>query len=107
MDQAYGKETFMYDPGNFFKLIWILIFGGAAGWVVNSWGKGSGLGLFWDIAGGILGGLLGASFAYCYNVNADGFGAVIGVGFLGSVLFLTLLWLLSLYRRTAKRNRKI
>jgi uncharacterized membrane protein YeaQ/YmgE (transglycosylase-associated protein family) len=95
----------MYDPANFFKLIWILIFGGAAGWVVNSWGKGSGRGLFWDIAGGILGGLLGGSLAYCFNVDADGFGAVIGVGFLGSVVLLTLQWLLS-FRRSAKSKRK-
>jgi uncharacterized membrane protein YeaQ/YmgE (transglycosylase-associated protein family) len=97
----------MYDPANFFKLIWILIFGGVAGWVVNSWGKGSGLGLFWDIAGGMLGGLLGASFAYLYDVNADGFGAVIGVGFLGSVIFLIFQWLFSLYNRSTKRKRKI
>jgi len=56
-------------------------------------------------AGGILGGFLGASFVYFYHVKADGFGAVIGVGFLGSVLFLTLQWLLSLYCRSAKRKR--
>ncbi len=97
----------MYDPANFSKLIWILIFGGVAGWIAHSWGKGSGLGLFWDITGGVLGGLLGGSFAYLYHVEADGFGAVIGVGFLGSVLFLLLLWLLSIYRRTNKSKTKI
>ena len=88
-------------------MIWIFIFGGVAGWIANSWGKGSGLGLIWDIAGGVLGGFLGASFAYFYHVEADGFGAVIVVGFLGSVLFLTLEWVLSLYRGSAKRIGKI
>jgi uncharacterized membrane protein YeaQ/YmgE (transglycosylase-associated protein family) len=97
----------MYDPANFFRLILVLIFGGTAGWIAHRWGKGTGLGLFWDIAGGILGGFLGASFVYFYYVNADGFGAVIGVGFLGSVLFLVLLWLLSLYCRTSKSKGKI
>jgi uncharacterized membrane protein YeaQ/YmgE (transglycosylase-associated protein family) len=96
----------MYNPANFLNLIWILIFGAAAGWIANRWGKGSGLGLFWDIAGGILGGLLGASFAYFYNINADGFGAVMGVGFLGSALFLILLQLLSIYRRTNKGKKR-
>jgi uncharacterized membrane protein YeaQ/YmgE (transglycosylase-associated protein family) len=95
----------MYDPANFSKLILILICGGAAGWIANSWGKESGLGLIWDIAGGILGGFLGTSFAYFYHVEADGFGAVIGVGLLGSVLFLTLEWVLSHYRGSAKGKR--
>jgi uncharacterized membrane protein YeaQ/YmgE (transglycosylase-associated protein family) len=105
MFNLWIKKAFMYDPANFSKLILILIFGGVAGWIANSWGKGSGLGVIWDIAGGILGGFLGASFAYFYNIEANGFGAVIGVGLLGSVLFLTLQWVLSLYRRSAKLKR--
>jgi uncharacterized membrane protein YeaQ/YmgE (transglycosylase-associated protein family) len=93
----------MADQAGFLNLICISIFGGAAGWIVYGWGKGSGMGLFWDMAGGVLGGFLGASLAYHFDVNANGPGAVIGVGFLGSAAFLLLQWVISIYRKPRHR----
>jgi uncharacterized membrane protein YeaQ/YmgE (transglycosylase-associated protein family) len=88
----------MYGQANFIDLMLIVLFGGAAGGVAHWANLGSGRGLFWDVVGGILGGFLGAFTAYFYHINEDGFGAVIGVTFLGSVFFLFLLRLLSVYQ---------
>ncbi len=95
----------MYDPVYVEHFFLFALFGGLTGWGANYFDKGSGLGRFWDIVAGILGTFLGASLAYVWKVEGNGFGAVLGGAFLGSVVFLALLWLFSLrWRQGQKPN---
>ena len=74
------------------EIVVILIIGAVAGWLGSTLYKGSGLGIFGNIAFGIIGGFVGYWLLDKFNISlGDGWVGIILTGALGAVVLLILL----------------
>lgn len=82
------------------EIVVILIVGAVAGWLGSTLYKGSGLGLFGNIAFGIIGGFVGYWLLEKLHVSlGTGWVAVILTGALGAIILLFLLNIIVKKRR--------
>lgn len=75
------------EPGGFFS--WILA-GLIGGWLAGKMMRGSGYGIFGDIALGLVGALVGGFVAGMFIQNATGFWGTVVVAFLGACALVAL-----------------
>jgi uncharacterized membrane protein YeaQ/YmgE (transglycosylase-associated protein family) len=76
-----------FEPGGF--IAWIFA-GLIAGWLAGKMMRGSGYGIFGDIALGLVGALVGGFVAGAFVHGAAGFWGTIGVAFLGACALVAL-----------------
>ncbi len=72
-------------------IIYGIIIGGIAGWLAGQLKKGSGFGLFGNIAVGILGGFVGSLVFGIFGIEDTNMLGTILISTAGAVIFLTIL----------------
>ena len=85
------------SPGGL--IAWIIV-GLIAGWAAGKVSRGHGFGLIGDLVVGLIGALIGGLIAGVFIQGSVGFFGSIVVAFLGAILLLALIRLLSGGRRT-------
>jgi len=88
---------------DFSQLIWFLIIGVAAGWLAGQIFRGSGYGLWGDLAVGVVGAVIGGYFFSLLGISAYGTIGAIVTSTIGALLFLWILRLFSRPRATANK----
>ncbi|HET7466286.1 MAG TPA: GlsB/YeaQ/YmgE family stress response membrane protein [Candidatus Dormibacteraeota bacterium] len=86
------------SPGGI--IAWIIV-GLIAGWAAGKVSRGHGFGLIGDLVVGLIGALVGGLIAGAFIQGSVGFIGSIIVAFLGALLLLALIRLLSGHRTTA------
>ena len=86
------------SPGGI--IAWILV-GLIAGWAAGKVSRGHGFGLIGDLVIGLIGALIGGLIAGAFIQGSVGFLGSIVIAFLGAVVLLALIRLLSGHRSTA------
>jgi uncharacterized membrane protein YeaQ/YmgE (transglycosylase-associated protein family) len=85
-------------------IVWIVV-GGLAGWLASKLVQGTGLGLLLDIVAGIVGGFIGGIILHAFGVTGGGIFWTFVTAFIGAVILLAIVRLITGGRRVGKRAR--